>query len=182
METLRTEQVKLSDLRRFPGNARKHADAEIRASLRRLGQYRPLVVRVTGDGLKTILAGNGTADALVAEGFEDARCELLTCSDDEARRINVADNQISDKAKNDNDLLADLLRSMEGDYEGLGFSDQEVAVVLGEETMPDGGDADIDDEVGNRWGLVVECGSEDEQVRLLHQLSEQGLAVRTIMS
>src|ERR1039458_6165068 len=87
-----TRDVQISDLTRFPNNARRGNVEEIRKSLRRHGQYRAIVVRDTGTEL-VILAGNHTRDALEAEGHTAARCEVIECSDDEARRINIADNR-----------------------------------------------------------------------------------------
>ena len=53
-----TRDIPLSDLERFPGNARRGNVAEIRKSIRRHGQYRAIVVRDTGTSL-VILAGSG---------------------------------------------------------------------------------------------------------------------------
>ena len=103
-------EIAVGKLQRFPGNARRGNVEEIRASVRRLGQYRTIVVRDTGDGL-VILAGNHTADALEAEGHKKVRCEVITCDDDEARRVNLADNHLSDMAEDDDKALAELLLS-----------------------------------------------------------------------
>src|ERR1039457_4427748 len=71
-----TRDVQISDLTRFPNNARRGNVEEIRKSLRRHGQYRAIVVRDTGSEL-VILAGNHTRDALEAEGHTAARCEVI---------------------------------------------------------------------------------------------------------
>jgi ParB/Sulfiredoxin domain len=115
-----TRDIRLSELERFPGNARRGNVAEIRKSLKRHGQYRSLVVRQHG-GTMTILAGNHTRDALEAEGHETARCEVIECSDDEARRINLADNRLGDIADDDPEDLALLLAALDGDYDGTGW-------------------------------------------------------------
>ena len=98
----------MGKLQRFPGNARRGNVEEIRASVRRLGQYRTIVVRDTGNDL-VILAGNHTADALEAEGFKKVRCEVITCDDDEARRVNLATTASRTSAEDDNDALVELL-------------------------------------------------------------------------
>lgn len=124
---LRTCELPLADLTRFPGNARRGNVEEIRASLRRNGQYRALVVRQCPDGQHVILAGNHTADALQAEGHADARCEVIGCTDDEARRINLADNRTGELPdpdtgeRYDDEALAELLAALDGDLEGTGF-------------------------------------------------------------
>jgi DNA modification methylase len=142
---LATQDLPISSLERFPGNARRGNVAEIRKSIRRHGQYRAIVVRVH-DGHHTVLAGNHTADALEAEGCETARCELIECTDDEARRINLADNRLSDMALDDSDALVELLSYLDEDYEGTGWTAEDVSALLGEneELSPEGG-GDPDD-------------------------------------
>jgi ParB-like chromosome segregation protein Spo0J len=127
---LETRDVPLTELTRFPGNARRGNTEEIRASLRRNGQYRALVVRDTGDGL-VILAGNHTRDAIEAEHHTVARCEILTCTDAEARRINLADNRLAEIGTYDDDALVELLSYLDEDYEGTGWDENEVSRLLG---------------------------------------------------
>lgn len=142
---LATQEVRLADLERFPGNARRGNVGEIRKSIRRHGQYRAIVVRAC-DGRYVILAGNHTADALEAEGHETARCELIECSDDEARRIAVTDNRIGELPspetgqRYDDDALAELLAGLDGDYDGTGWTQDDLDGLLAEdEPDPAGG-------------------------------------------
>jgi DNA modification methylase len=137
-----TRDIPIRDLTRFPGNARRGNVAEIRKSIRRHGQYRAIVVRDCPDGL-VILAGNHTRDALEAEGRETARCEVIQCTDDEARRIAIADNRLSDIALDDNDALVELLSYLDGDYEGTGWDAEAVeALLTPPEPEPPKGDPD----------------------------------------
>ncbi len=177
MLRLGEKKLALAGLTRFPGNSRIHADAELRASIRRFGQYKPLTVRKTADGY-VILAGNGTADALEAEGIDKADCALLECDDHEARLINLADNKLSDMATDDKDALAELLSYLDGDYEGIGWNTDEVDRLIDPPPPEDAEETDI----SMRYGVIIECGTEDEQLRLLEQLSEQGLNCRALMT
>lgn len=127
-----TREVPLAALSRFPGNARRGDVNAIRESVRRFGQYRALVVRDTGDAL-VILAGNHTRDALDAEGHAAARCEVLTCTDDEARRIALADNRLAELGGYDDADLAALLAALDGDYDGTGWTQADYDALLGEE-------------------------------------------------
>jgi 16S rRNA G966 N2-methylase RsmD len=138
-----TRDVPLGDLTRFPGNARRGDVEAIRSSIRRHGQYRALVVRDTGDQL-VILAGNHTRDAIAAEGHDTVRCEILKCTDDEARRINLADNRLAEMGSYDNDELAELLSYLDDDYEGTGWTaaDIDALVHMPEELPPALGDPD----------------------------------------
>lgn len=125
---LRTKVIPLDELTPFPGNARRGRVDVIRESLRKNGQYRSLVVREDGDSL-VILAGNHTHAALVEESAKGARCEIIECDDASARRINIVDNRTNDLAEDDADALADLLRDID-DYEGTGFTDEDVAKLM----------------------------------------------------
>jgi hypothetical protein len=136
-----TRDIPLSGLTRFPGNPRKGNVAAIRQSVQHLTQYRSIVVRDTGDGL-VILAGNHTADAIEAEGMPAARCDVITCTDDEARRIVAADNRTSDLGSYDDELLAELLAQIADDdsgtgYEGTGWSDKDADAYANLTAPPD---------------------------------------------
>jgi ParB-like chromosome segregation protein Spo0J len=115
-----TRDVPLGDLIAYPGNARSGHIPQIRASIRRHGQYRSLVVRDCPDGL-VILAGNHTAEALAAEGYQAARCEVVACDDDEARRINLADNKLAELGDYDNPALLAQLTSLDEDLDATGY-------------------------------------------------------------
>ncbi|MFF5655223.1 hypothetical protein [[Kitasatospora] papulosa] len=154
----RTAFLPLDDLTPYPGNPRVGNVPAILASLRRNSQYRGLVVRDEGDGRLVILAGNHTAKALASHGPDacdytytvhgetrpcavcqgqpwdpGARVEIITCDDDTARRIVIADNRINDLGAYDDDALVELLSYLDGDgggYEGTGYSDDEVTRLI----------------------------------------------------
>jgi ParB-like chromosome segregation protein Spo0J len=176
---LETREVALDSLERFPGNARRGNVGEIRKSIKRHGQYRSLVVR-SHDGKLTVLAGNHTADALEAEGRETARCEVIECTDDEARRINLADNRLSDIAADDDAALAELLAALDGDLEGTGWDVYDIDG-LADKLGDKGGDAPTDD-LPSTFGVIVECDTEQQQARLLAQLDGEGFRVRALMT
>ncbi|EMF20397.1 gp1 [Streptomyces gancidicus BKS 13-15] len=148
---VRTDFLPLDQLTPFEGNAKVGNVPAILSSLRRNGQYRSLIIRDEGDGRLVILAGNHTAKALASHGEgpcdyrpkvggverpcgicqnqpwqPGARCEVITCDDDTARRINIADNRTADLGTYDQDALAELLSYLDDDFEGTGYSDDEV--------------------------------------------------------
>lgn len=137
-----TRDVPISALQRFPGNARRGDVDAIRSSIRRFGQYRAIVVRDTGDGL-VIVAGNHTRDALEAEGHDSARCEVIRCTDDEARRINLADNRLAELGGYDDSDLAALLASLDGDYDGTGWAQEDLDALLDAEPEGSGDPDDV---------------------------------------
>jgi ParB-like chromosome segregation protein Spo0J len=127
---IETRLIPIDELQPFPGNARRGRIKVIQESLQRNGQYRSLVVRQVGEGL-VVLAGNQTMQALLADGRTEARCEIIACSDSEARRINLVDNRANDLSTDDPEALALLLAEIGDDLPGTGFSAAEVEKMLG---------------------------------------------------
>lgn len=128
---VRTANIPLDELTPFPGNAKRGDVDTIRTSLRRNGQYRSLIIREIPNGPLIVLAGNHTLQALTAEGHQTARCEVVVCDDDTARRINLIDNRSSDLGDGyDRDALAELLSYLDDDYEGTGYTAADVNRML----------------------------------------------------
>ncbi|MEU0273178.1 hypothetical protein [Streptomyces sp. NPDC006307] len=59
-----------------------------------------------------------------------ARCELVTCDEDTARRINLVDNRASDLGSYDQDALTELLSFLDEDYEATGYTEPDVLRLL----------------------------------------------------
>jgi ParB-like chromosome segregation protein Spo0J len=179
IERLGTKDVPIGELSFFPGNARRGNIPKIRAALRRLGQFRDVVVRVA-DGQLVILAGNHTVKAMRAEDFSSVWCELIRCTDDEARRVNLADNKISDEAADDRDALLEILSDLDGDYEGTGWAEEDVNAL-----MTPSGDPVPDDELpapdeSRTLAVVVVCDSEIDQRATAEDLRERGYDARAV--
>lgn len=138
-----TREVPVHSLSPFPGNARRGDVEAIRESIRTFGQYRSLCVRDTGSAL-VILAGNHTWAALSEEAADVARCYVITCTDEEALRINLADNKLAELGGYDSAALAELLASLEGDFLGTGWTQEEYDALL-EPEAPLGGNTDPDE-------------------------------------
>lgn len=142
---VRTADIDLDELTPFPGNAKRGDVDQIRSSLRRNGQYRSLVVREIPNGPLIVLAGNHTMQALAAEDHQAARCEIVLCDEDTARRINLADNRTAELGAYDNDALAELLSYLDGDLEGTGYTDADVEALITPYTEPDPALTDADE-------------------------------------
>lgn len=172
--------IPVADLTPLPGNPRRGDVTRIRESVARLGQYRTVVVRDTGSQL-VILAGNHTARAIQAEGSETVRCEVITCTDDEARRIALADNRLSDLATDDPADLAVMLADLDGDFEATGWTEEDLANLIAGPDGPGDGDAP-EDNVPEKYGVIIECDTEQQQARLLADLDGEGWRVRALMT
>jgi hypothetical protein len=175
-EFVRYDDVGIDALTPYPGNARRGDVDGLVKSIQKNGQYRTIVVREIDNGPLIILAGNHTTEALKRLGVQSVRCEILKCSDEEARRINLADNRFNDLATYDPEAMAVLLDELNGDYAGTGWdanSAKKYLVDDEDEPMPD---------EDPTFGVIVNCVSEEQQSTLLERLSEEGFSVRALMA
>lgn len=127
---LAVEYVPLHTLSRYHANPRRGDAGEIAASLRRNGQYRPLVVNrgsLTSRPAE-ILAGNHTADGAEIEGWERIAVVWVDVDDEGAARIVAADNRTADLGGYDDRLLLELLSGLP-DLEGTGYDDDALAAL-----------------------------------------------------
>jgi len=128
-----TELVPLSELKRFPGNAREGDIGAISESLRTLGQYRPIVVNKRNN---QILKGNHTAAAASALGWKEIAVAWVDVDDESATRIVLADNRIAEKATYDNELLISVMNDLKT-LEGTGFDGEDlIDLAKGKDTTP----------------------------------------------
>jgi ParB-like chromosome segregation protein Spo0J len=101
--------VPVSSLKPYRGNPRRGNIDLIRESLRRNGQYRPVVVRAK---TREVLAGNHTLEAARQEGWEDLWATFVDVDARTAKRIVLVDNRSNDVAGYDIGELAALLGSL----------------------------------------------------------------------
>jgi ParB-like chromosome segregation protein Spo0J len=128
--TLTIERVKLDALVLDPANARTHDKRNlnaIRHSLEKFGQTRPLVV---SEDL-TVLAGNGTVEAMRSLGWTEALVTRVPfATPEEARAFALTDNRSSELAQWNKPVLLEALHelSLAGwQIEELGFRAEDLA-------------------------------------------------------
>lgn len=133
----------ITDLLPYEGNARRSNVEALVDSLRANGQYRPVVLNVgTHTGRRNeILAGNHLVEAAKELGWTKISAVTVDVDDADARRIVLADNRTADLGTYDEESLAELLRSLDGDYTGTGYGEEDLvallALVVAEEPEPD---------------------------------------------
>ena len=105
------QTIPLADLSLDPSNVRKHSrrnlDA-IKASLRKFGQQKPIVVDAKG----IVLAGNGTLTAAKELGWTEIQIVRTELAGVEATAFAIADNRTAELAEWDEDGLANVLQSL----------------------------------------------------------------------
>lgn len=125
--TLAKLVVPIDGLTPYGRNPRRGDVDTIAESLQHNGQFRAIVIRA---GTNEILAGNHTTAAAKQLGWTKIAATFVNVDDDEAARINLADNGTHDKgAGYDDQLLTELLQDLP-DLEGTGYTEADVADLL----------------------------------------------------
>jgi hypothetical protein len=141
----RIEHWKLAALTPYPKNPRSHSDAQvaqIAGSILAFGFNAPVLVDAKGG----ILAGHGRYLASLKLGLDTVPVVVLDhLSEAEKRAYILADNKLAELSSFDDDLLrAELteLKDAEIDLGGLGFSEDELRVLLADADGPDAAEAE----------------------------------------
>lgn len=118
--------VPLDDLLPDPNNARRHSESNlgaIRASLRRFGQRKPIVI----DQQNIVCAGNGTLEAARAEGLDGLWAVVFPGTAEEARAYAIADNRTGELAHWDGAALLATLQGLDDELvAAAGYSADEL--------------------------------------------------------
>ena len=141
----RIEHRKLSELAPSRNNPRRHSDAQIAqiaGSIAQFGFNSPILIDAKG----RILAGHGRYLASDKLGLDTVPVVVLDhLSEIEKRAYLLADNKLAELSSFDDDLLrtelADL-KDAEIDLGGLGFSDDELRMLLADAEVPDAASAE----------------------------------------
>lgn len=159
---MKLETVALGSISPDPANTRKHSrrnlDA-IKASLRRFGQQKPIVV----DSRGTVLAGNGTLAAATELGWSEIQIVRTALAGVDATAFGIADNRTAELAEWE-DKLGDVLASLKAEdfpLEEIGFDEAELAELAGE---PQPSDADAEPQIDKAEELRAKWGVELGQV------------------
>lgn len=110
--------VPIESVKPYDGNPRRGSVESLVESLRANGQYRPIVVNRYDS---QILAGNHTWEAAKQLGWDTIAVTYVDVSEEQARRIVLADNRLSDVAEYNDDSLGQILQSIFEDKGSQGF-------------------------------------------------------------
>lgn len=130
------ETVPVTSLEFYPGNPRVGNVPVIADSLRENQQYAPIVVQRS---TRYVLAGNHTLKAAISLGWDEIDVVFVDVNDDRARRIVLSSNRTAELGGYDDDALVELLSYLDDDYEGTGWSEEDVdALINPAEELPAG--------------------------------------------
>lgn len=166
--TLKIERVEIVELSPDPANLRRHPDKNlnaIKASLRRFGQQKPIVV----DEANVVRAGNGTLAAAIALGWKEIDIVRSSLTGVDAVAYAIADNRTAELAEWDSTALKSVLEDLPEEYvEDLGWEDEDLSLLS---ESQEEGDGKSDEEVIASMdavlathqplerGTVVKCGT-----------------------
>jgi hypothetical protein len=153
------ESVAINSLIAYPINPRRGDIDAIASSLVAHGQYRPIVVQTKTN---YVLAGNHTLKAAKKLGWKNIKITKVDVTDEQAKKIVLADNRITDLAGYNEPLLKSLLIALP-ELDGTGFSESEVETLgrlldgKDKETIKDSKPLQNDIEIKiSAWSFTIE--------------------------
>lgn len=162
---MKTEKYSMSKIKYPESNVRVHGAKqieELQRSYNKFGQIRPVVV----DDKGVIIAGNGLVQALDELGVKEVDVlAMKNLSENDKKKLMIADNKIYNLGRDDNDALFAMLESLEGDYDVPGFEDDTLKELL----------ADLDDVDDSVMGY----GSIDNEEKETFERAGETLEKRT---
>jgi hypothetical protein len=173
-------RVKASELRPNPRNWRIHPKAQqdaLRGILAEVGYVDALLARTLADGSLELIDGH-----LRAETTPDSVVPVLVVdlNDAEAAKVLATFDPLSAMAETHAQQLDDLLRQFNTGSEAL----QQMLDELAQENniVPPVEEDLSEQNIPERWAILVTCSSEEEQLRLLAQLDREGIECRALIA
>lgn len=127
---MKTIKVKIGDLKHPEKNVRKHSKTQIEAiikSYEQFGQFRPIVI----DENNVILAGNGFIMAMQQKGIEEVEAwQYTNLTEKQKLKLMLADNKTSDLGVDDMDILEEVLKDLDGDFDIAGYDEDMLAMMI----------------------------------------------------
>lgn len=168
------------DLEPHPKNPRTHPDSQVRPLRGILGEVgkadRLLAYRSPRTGLLTLIDGHARRDDRPDEMWPVL---VLDLDDEEAAKLLAVLHPIASLAGSDEKKIEELLAEIEVDDEALGELLEKLAPKG--KSLPEPGDAQVL-ELPEKWDVLVECNTEDEQKRALAVLAKEGISCRALIS
>lgn len=151
LQDIADEGVELERCRPHPDNYNHHPPAQIerlRASLRKFGQVRSIVVQAPPqrEGYYLVVAGHGVVEAAKLEGYKTLVARVVPADWPPQRVVAylAADNELARQAEADTEQLASILQDIrdfdEELLEVVGFSDADLEALLAELSAALGGE------------------------------------------
>ena len=171
----------IDELVPWEDNPRKNSKAveEVRRSIERFGFAAPVVAR--SEDLR-VIAGHTRIKAARQLGLEKIPVRLLDINEKDADLLSLADNKLAEIADWDDAELTKIIRDLDEageNFEGLGFSEDELKKILGEvQTTID------EDDYSEilEYRVIVLAENEEGQHELVERLEKEGYKCHMLIS
>jgi hypothetical protein len=171
-----------SALRPSPRNWRTHPEAQqnaLRAVLAEVGIADAVLARELADGTMELIDGHCRVEMLPDQLLPVL---VLDVDDQEAAKLLATLDPLAAMAEANAGALHSLLQEVRTDNPALTDMLANLAETHGDPITSDDDGRDGAEEASNEiWNVLVECGSEDEQLRTLRVLDAAGLKYRALI-
>ena len=160
--------MRLSEIKPYKKNAKKHDETQIKnvmQSIKEFGVVQPIVV----DRNNTIIIGHCRYEAMKRLGYDELQedwVKAVDLSEEETEKLRLLDNKLNE-SEWDMDLLAE-------DVPQLDFSDFEIDWGLSEEQEENTEKERKDVNYNESISVVIECANDEEAEETFTKLSEMG--------
>ena len=173
--------VPITSVRQLPDNYRNGDIEALMESITVNGFYGAVLVNYEG----VILAGNHRYQALLGLGADSIPVLYADGDHQAGLRIAVADNRLSDMARNDPALLLDFLEQLRESEEGLlgtGYVQDDLEqLLLSIQPPPLPGGGGFGEGLATIFQVVIECESEADVREVLADALDRGWNAREVI-
>lgn len=132
---MKTQKMKVEDLKINPNNTRVHGQVQIKEFIRSIEQFgviRPIVADENG----VILCGNGLYEALVKMGYKEVDVLVKSgLTENQKKKILLADNKIFSLGIDDFDAIDRLFQELNGDFDIAGYNAEDLENLYGQSSL-----------------------------------------------
>jgi len=168
----------IDSLTPHPKNPRHNDGAvdDVAESIRTFGFGSPIIARAAD---RVIIAGHTRWKAAQALGMDKVPVRFMDLDPARAVALMLADNKLGELAGWDDALLSELAAEHDLDLTALGWSDEEAAGLLGGEDVKEEGE---EQEVPDRWEVLVIVSGEFEQAKAIEWIEQGGFKCQPLIS
>lgn len=141
--------LKIAELHEAKRNVRIHSQKQIEEMMKSLNSFQQFRAIVCDENHE-ILVGNGLYLAMLQAGYEEADCYVIEgLSENEKKKLMLADNKIYSLGVDDLEAFEDIVKELDGDFDIPGYDNSLLETLTfdfsdADEFMSDYGTIDID--------------------------------------
>jgi hypothetical protein len=179
----RSQAVDVTALTEHPKNPRQGDVGAIIESIEANGWFGAIVAQLSTG---FVLDGNHRLRAMRMLGESKIQTVFVDVDDATALRILLSANKVGDRATYDDPLLIEVLTLIDQNDSlvGTGWDGDDLDLLISdlEEPLGEVGDAPMFEPFENKWGVIVEAPTEEQQLELLAEMNGRGHTCRALMS